>query len=632
VNRILKLILLLSSLIASVMAQYVGSAVCGTCHRAKLDSQSKTGHAHALAPSPAGSPGQWAFGAGAKAITYVSQVGQENYLEHGLSYYPAIKAMAVTPGHSNTAGVRYPTFDAEATTLKCFRCHSTGPLSLGPGYEIRPSELGIRCESCHGPGSSHVKSLGAANSILNPRQLTAVELNELCGTCHRPPTEDDWTDPWRTRHQPAYLSQATCFRKSEGALSCLTCHDPHSPLSQRASDYDSRCTLCHPSVRHQTTLASKTCVECHMPQVKAGAQLHFTNHWIGIYGVGNKLVPSESRTRNVPPVARSGTQIGALDESLSLRNLFEEGLTRREKEFGPNDPRVASNASALGLFLSKTGHPAEAEVPLRKALEIDRMNKSTAVSADEENLALALDGAGRHEEAFGLFERAAQGPDPRVAARCLSILARLDPDHAEPYYRNALAAAVTAYGKNDSKVAVLLNDLALILQARKEYTSAESLFRRALAVQQQTLGADHPAAASTLSNLGTLLQAKGDLAQAEQMERSAVRIFEQKLGPASAELATACTNLADVLWSKKDFSSAAKLYRRAVSIDESVYGPDNPEVAGDLVNLGLVLKESGDLSASTQILRRALTINEKAFGPNSPQALQIKRELAVSAH
>jgi hypothetical protein len=87
-------------------AQYIGSEACRTCHSVQFEKQSKSGHAHALALAPSGSPGHWAFGAGAKAITYISQADQDSYLEHGLSYYAATKSMALTPGHASAAGMR----------------------------------------------------------------------------------------------------------------------------------------------------------------------------------------------------------------------------------------------------------------------------------------------------------------------------------------------------------------------------------------------------------------------------------------------------------------------------------------------------------------------------------------------
>jgi Cytochrome c554 and c-prime len=351
-------------------AQYAGSEACRSCHAERVERQSKTGHARALAKAPASSPGQWAFGAGAKAKTWVSQVDQDTYVEHGLSYFTATKSLRLTPGHETADDVRYRTFDPEATTLKCFRCHSTGPLSLGPNYSIQPGEPGVHCESCHGPGGGHVSALGRPGTILNPKRLSAVELNDFCGACHRNAPESDWTDKWRTRHQPSYLAQAACFRKSSGALTCLTCHDPHAPLNEVAAEYDKRCMDCHKAVRHSAPVTARgACVDCHMPQVVISQQLRFTNHWIGIYAKGGpNLVPARSVTKNLPPLPRGSNRISAPADPANLRPLFEQVLADREKGLGPNDRKVARSASDLGLFIANTGDLASAETLLRRAL------------------------------------------------------------------------------------------------------------------------------------------------------------------------------------------------------------------------------------------------------------------------
>src|SRR5437667_4916801 len=114
-------VLLLAPVSSIATAQYVGSQACKLCHAAKFESQSKTGHARALALAPAGSPGHWAFGAGEKAITYVDQTSEDTVVEHGLSYYAATRSMSLTPGHETPADIVYRTFDPVGTALRCFR-------------------------------------------------------------------------------------------------------------------------------------------------------------------------------------------------------------------------------------------------------------------------------------------------------------------------------------------------------------------------------------------------------------------------------------------------------------------------------------------------------------------------------
>ena len=253
-------------------------------------------------------PLDWAFGSGVQAVTLVSRISKDWYLENYFSYYAAIDGLAPTPGHAElrpkelreAVGVLYETTDPKAGIVGCFECHSTGPVSLGAEGAIRLTETGVRCEVCHGPGSQHVQT-PAKESIANPRRISATQMNEFCGRCHRTPGSDgstpDWNYSWNVRHQPIYIGQSACFTKSEGALSCLTCHQPHEGLrTNDAAFYAERCAGCHnagtrPPAATCSTDSGSSCIDCHMPRVSPQAYLQFTNHWIGVYGEGAKLKP-----------------------------------------------------------------------------------------------------------------------------------------------------------------------------------------------------------------------------------------------------------------------------------------------------------------------------------------------------
>jgi hypothetical protein len=169
-------------------ASYVGAETCGKCHAAQLAGQSASAHAHALSGAaqhplaasfvPAQElvrpprfhfqfrrsgaelrvgvsdgketldlPMEWAFGAGEQAVTFVSRLDADWYLEHYFTYYSAIRALAPTPGHegyrSNTLplarGVLYQSVDPVSGIVKCFECRV--PWSSGTGQEAH-SESG----------------------------------------------------------------------------------------------------------------------------------------------------------------------------------------------------------------------------------------------------------------------------------------------------------------------------------------------------------------------------------------------------------------------------------------------------------------------------------------------------------
>jgi Cytochrome c554 and c-prime len=157
---------------------YFGSVACNACHASQFATQSKTGHAHALRraqptdPGP-GSHAQWAFGAGAKAATWVSQTGEESIAEHGLSYYTATKTLGLTPGHETPTDLMYRAYEPVEGALRCVRCHTTGPVTLAAKFEVQPGEPGVSCEACHGPGCAHAEAGGAAVLMKEAGQTAA---------------------------------------------------------------------------------------------------------------------------------------------------------------------------------------------------------------------------------------------------------------------------------------------------------------------------------------------------------------------------------------------------------------------------------------------------------------------------
>jgi hypothetical protein len=332
---------------------YVGAQVCGSCHAAEFRGQSASGHARALyratehplaenftplvtltrppdfnfrfVRTPRGIqaegddskylirlPVDWAFGAGSHAVTFVGKASDELYIEHSFTYYPDSKTLDITPQHetlpartlNEAMGQAFRIEGSGFTIQACFRCHSTGPVSVSPTHEVQVTEPGVRCEVCHGPGSEHVEAAGAGDLekarklIQIPKTFPAAELNRWCGTCHRfADGTVNWNDPWNVRHQPPYLQESRCFIESAGALSCLTCHNPHEKLRRNDAAYYRRiCLGCHTQNAPRPKAVCKQqqdpdCTGCHMPAVAANAHLRFRNHWIGVYEAGSSLKP-----------------------------------------------------------------------------------------------------------------------------------------------------------------------------------------------------------------------------------------------------------------------------------------------------------------------------------------------------
>ena len=323
---------------------YIGDAACSRCHPGESAAHGRSGHARTLRPVAASpvargldgekvedpeKPGvtwdfsfldgklstrrsegdkversevEYAFGSGHHATTFLSLIDRDPSrpiaLEQRLTYFAHSKALGLTPGQSlsghaagNSPSGRVHT---SSDTLKCFECHTTLTSSRGREFLDEATMIpNISCERCHGPGRSHAEAAGkgAPLEVLRmpqgPGGWTAAEQMRQCGQCHRTPEmvkpgSIRVDNPNLVRHQPVGLMQSACYLKSRGALSCVTCHDPHSKASTDRGGYESSCLSCHQQApRKSCTVSPRSgCLDCHMPRREVGRGMIMTDHWI----------------------------------------------------------------------------------------------------------------------------------------------------------------------------------------------------------------------------------------------------------------------------------------------------------------------------------------------------------------
>jgi len=269
----------------------------------------------------------WILGSGMNGFGGIVQ--RDGFLfQAPLSFYSKTNGWGLSPGYEfGDYGFSRPILAG------CIFCHSGRPRPIAPSsghFEDPPfSELAIGCENCHGPGVAHRASVLAARRdskdhdphIVNPARLSPALVNNLCMSCHqtgdvrvlkpgktyqdfRPGTPLDDTlsiliipptrqSPPQADHLEHYYSMtlSRCYRSSRGAMSCVTCHDPHvEPSRDVAPQYFAeKCMKCHTdkschlaSETRQHTNPPDNCIGCHMPQRDVQVIQHssITNHRI----------------------------------------------------------------------------------------------------------------------------------------------------------------------------------------------------------------------------------------------------------------------------------------------------------------------------------------------------------------
>ena len=117
----------------------------------------------------------------------------------------ASHARSAKPEPAKTASTQEP--DPFVGNAMCLRCHQDvqQALTANPhGSGAAPDVADNGCQSCHGPGRTHVQSPNNTNTQPSVDRMTAEQQNQLCTGCH---TE---LPAFSTAHQVAKISCSGC--------------------------------------------------------------------------------------------------------------------------------------------------------------------------------------------------------------------------------------------------------------------------------------------------------------------------------------------------------------------------------------------------------------------------------------
>lgn len=411
----------------------------------------------------------WIMGSGHHSRVYLYQTTNGELFQLPLAWYSQEGKWGMAPGFefADHYGVRRPVLQ------RCMACHNGyADLPEGAGrpgmLDIFPHDMpeGIGCQRCHGPGARHAATAlgGEAGpeeiraDIVNPGKLPRDQLYGICYGCHMQPTvavnsglrfgrgefsfrpgEEitdflahlDIVDANRARHDrfdinhhPYRLEQSSCFTETNGALGCLTCHDPHVKRkpAERAAHYREACLTCHDTddqgqvvmaatdAEHPALTPEDDCTACHMParRTQDVIEVWMTDHKImrhapdGLLSPIPKIVPRVEEIHLLRPgsipeaeatmqkaiAALSATNFEAREPVDLLEDMLGQGVYTDALE----------PVLALATAHTIQGRVLEAISAAKRALALDPVNP-TARSL----LAVAYKRGGRTDKAIGVL-------------------------------------------------------------------------------------------------------------------------------------------------------------------------------------------------------------------------------------
>ncbi len=232
---------------------------------------------------------------------------------------------------------------------------------------------------------------------------------------------------------------------------------------------------------------------------------------------------------------------------------FQAALKAAEY-FGPKNPAMAMTLYYLGSTQEQQGRPADAELLLRRALDI--------------------------------FETQSGAADLEVA----SVFGQTLNDLAVIYARRASTATPPS------------SDQALLKEA-------ERLLQRALAIREKS---DPSQVGRTLSNLTQLYFDSGRWSEATVTAQRAVLFYERQRGPEDQGVVFELDRLADIYLQQGRLAEAEPVVKRVVSGMEKTLGPNHPAIARRLESYAAGLRRAGRDAEAKAYETRAQAIRRSA--------------------
>jgi Flp pilus assembly protein TadD len=379
------------------------------------------------------------IGQGRRGRTYLFSVDGFVF-ESPVNWYADRKVWDMAPAYGEAKEMP---LNLPATT-SCLHCHVSGmhaPLDGSENHYPTPVFFfsGVTCERCHGPGAAHAQG----GAVVNPAKLSATHRDQVCMQCHlegnaaieRPGMHiyeykagDNLSQyvryfvltgnvppGLRATSQFEALAQSVCKKKSGDAMSCTSCHDPHSTVEpqDKVDFYRAKCLNCHGAkfaAKHHAK--QQHCTACHMQALPSTDVAHteVTDHRILRIPTAQSrpaasstdlpglvpFPPSPEDPKDVRDLALAWQSI--VNSGMTMAQPQAEQLLREALRGSPNDPVLLA---ALAYIAQQRGDFEQARALYNKALQQD-----PALVDAASNLAVLEAQDGHMAEAIKLWQSA----------------------------------------------------------------------------------------------------------------------------------------------------------------------------------------------------------------------------------
>jgi CHAT domain-containing protein/tetratricopeptide (TPR) repeat protein len=173
--------------------------------------------------------------------------------------------------------------------------------------------------------------------------------------------------------------------------------------------------------------------------------------------------------------------------------------------------------------------------------------------------------------------------------------------------------------------AVLLNNIAMVLEEEREYKEAYYNYERSLGIKKE-LG-NQSLISSAMNNIGVLFLNIGNAEKSLDYFKNSIEIEKNIRNKEHPDLAMAYFNLGEVYMYMQDFDGAESFYLKALNIYKNLFESETPEMAK--IYSRLSSNPNYDLDLRESFNRKALKIYRSFFNENHSSVISSLHNLSV---
>lgn len=205
-------------------------------------------------------------------------------------------------------------------------------------------------------------------------------------------------------------------------------------------------------------------------------------------------------------------------------------------------------------------------------------------------------------------------------------------DQALEYLNKSLQSSQKKLGKEHRNVALYLNDIGLLWNAKGDFNKSLTYFQKSLTIRKKILGQNHPDLAESYNNIGLAYQNCGNFPEAMNKHMQSLQIHLQFHGESHPLTAISMNNIGTIWSEQGDFDKAIEYQLKSLNIRLKNFSNNHPDISNSLNNIGHNWSMKGDYDKALKYQIQSLEIDQQIFGMDHPSVANTLNNIGTQWH